>query len=179
MHISRSTIINAPIETVWAKLVDDFVPVHHWMASIKASTEMQGGPRLPGAPAVGRIAAIGPGAPGALMEEKFTAVDAAAKTFEFDTALTNFKGFNPVIGWPNQIKLEKVASGTKVTWDIQPRMRATGLPFYFVMKKSLGAGFVRSLEEIKAFIETGAPHERKAKAFEKDGLPADLANVPA
>lgn len=179
MKISRSTTIDAPIDTVWTKLVDDFVPVHHWMASIKGSSEMPGGTRLPGAPAVGRIAEIGAGARGALMEERITKVDITARRFEFDTLLTNMTGFSPLIGWPNQILLEADGNATKVTWNIQPRLKLAGLPLYFVLKKSLGAGFVRSLDEVKVFIETGAPHERKAAAFEKEGLPADLASAPA
>lgn len=177
MHISRSTTINAPIDVVWAKLFDDFVNVHHWMASIKGSSAMPGRLTVEGAPAVGRIAEIGAGAPGALMEEKITAAQVSAYRFEFDTALTNMTGFNPIIGWPNQIKLEAVDGGTQVTWALQPKLKLLGKPMYFAIKKSLGNGFVRSLDEIKAYIETGQPHPRKAAAFEKEGMPADLASA--
>ena len=177
MQISRSIEIKAPVDIVWKKLVDEFVNVHHWMASIKASSAMQGEDLVPGAPAVGRIAEIGAGSPGGLMEEKITAVNPAGRTLEFDTVLTNIKGFNPIIGWPNQIKLTETGNGTRVTWNIQPRLKLVGLPMYLPVKKSLGNGFVRSLEEIKTFVETGRPHARKAAAFDKEGLPADLATA--
>ena len=177
MKISRSTTINAPLEKLWAVFVDDFVPVHLWMASIKNSTPMTKGTQVAGSPAIGRVAEIGAGSPGGLMVEQITKVDAKAKVIEFDTELQNIKGFNPIIGWPNRVTLEAQGNATKITWEIRPRLKTIGLPLYFPVKKSLGAGFVRSLEEIKAYVETDQPHPRKAKAFEAEAMTGGLAKA--
>ena len=165
MKISRSTTINAPLEKLWAVFVDDFVPVHLWMASIKNSSPMTKGTQVAGAPAIGRVAEIGAGSPGGLMVEQITKVDAKAKVIEFDTELQNIKGFNPIIGWPNRVTLEAQGNATKITWEIRPRL------------KTIGAGFVRSLEEIKAYVETDQPHPRKAKAFEAEAMTGGLAKA--
>lgn len=177
MQISRSLKVDAPIKSVWKTLVDDFVPVHEWMASIKSSTP-RSGPVLPGAPAAGRDAAIGAGAPGTIMEETFTALDRAQGLIEFDTIL-NAPSFNPIKGWSNQIKLSEQGEATLVTWSIQVRFRLIGNLMRIPIKKSLKAGFTRSLEEVAHMLETGQPHARKIKQFEKESEISGLANVSA
>lgn len=177
MKISRSLTIKAPQDVLWTKLVDDFVPVHEWMASIKNSTARPG-PVIAGAPAAGRDAAIGAGAPGTIMEETFTALDQSAGVIEFDTVL-NAPNFNPIKGWSNRITLTPQGDATLVTWSIKVRLRLMGHVMRFPIKKSLHAGFLRSLEEVAHFVETGTPHPRKVKNFEAEAQSGVLANAGA
>jgi|GEM_PF-1959469 len=177
MKISRSLTIKASTDLVWEKLVDDFVPVHEWMASIKASTP-RAGPILPGAPAAGRDAAVGAGAPGTIMEETFTGLDKNHGVIEFDTIL-NSPGFNPIKGWSNRITLEGQGSETLVTWSIDVQLRLMGQLMRIPMKKSLSGGFLRSLEEVAHILETGQPHPRKVKHFKAEAQNATLANASA
>lgn len=177
MKVSQTLTINASADVLWSKLVDDFVPVHEWMASIKNSTA-RSGPALPGAPAAGRNAEIGAGAPGTIMEETFTGLDKAEGIIEFDTVL-NAPNFNPIKGWSNRIVLEPQGNQTKVIWSISVRLRLMGVLMSFPIKKSLTAGFLRSLEEVAHIVETGEPHPRKVKNFEQEAQGAALANAGA
>lgn len=175
MKISRNLTINASTDVIWSKLVDDFVPVHEWMASIKSSTPRPG-PALPGAPAAGRDAAVGAGAPGTIMEETFTHIDRSKNLIEFDTVL-NAPNFNPIKGWSNRITLTPQGDATLVTWSIDVRFRLIGNLMRLPIKKSLSAGFLRSLEEVAHIIETGQPHPRKAKSFAQEAQNGTLATA--
>ena len=177
MKVSQTLTIKAPADVLWSRLVDDFVPIHEWMASIKNSTALPG-PVIAGAPAAGRNAEVGAGAPGTIMEETFTALDKQARVIEFDTVL-NSPNFNPIKGWSNRIVLEPQGDQTKVTWSINVRLRLMGLLMSFPIKKSLTAGFLRSLEEVAHIVETGEPHPRKVKNFEQEAQGAALANASA
>ncbi|GAA6206962.1 hypothetical protein NBRC116601_02550 [Cognatishimia sp. WU-CL00825] len=175
MKVSRSLTINASPDVIWSKLVDDFVPLHEWMAAIKSSTARPG-PALPGAPAAGRDAAIGPGAPGTIMEEVFTHLDRSKNLIEFETVL-NAPNFNPIKGWSNRITLTPQGEATLVTWSIVVQLRLMGHVMRFPIKKSLRAGFLRSLQEVAHIIETGQPHPRKAKSFASEAANATLATA--
>lgn len=175
MKISRNLTINASTDVIWSKLVDDFVPLHEWMAAIKSSSARPG-PAIPGAPAAGRDAAIGSGAPGTIMEEVFTHLDRNKNLIEFDTVL-NSPNFNPIKGWSNRILLTPQGDATLVTWSIVVHLRLLGHIMRIPIRKSLYAGFLRSLEEVAHIIETGQPHPRKAKSFAQEAANATLASA--
>ena len=163
-------IFDAPAEKIWNVLVGDFVPVHKWMASIDRSTPMAGTP-IPGAPAVGRDAHI-PLNDG-IMADRIVGIDAANWVLHMDTDLKNIKGFNPMLGFKNSVYIKPIDKARcEVTWTISPKVVWYLSPMYFMLKKALFPGFMRSLEELKHIVETGKPHPRKVAAFEKEGMPA-------
>jgi len=163
-------IFDASAEDIWAVLVGDFVNVQKWMASIDHSAPMPGTP-IPGAPAVGRDAHI-PLNDG-IMADKIVGIDKSTWTLHMDTDLKNIKGFNPMIGFKNSVYIKPIGQNQcEVTWTVDPKVVWYFSPMYFLLKKAMFPGFIRSLEELKHVSETGKPHPRKVAAFEKEGTPA-------
>jgi hypothetical protein len=162
-------MFDASAEAIWDVLVGDFVNVHKWMASIDHSTPMAGTP-VAGAPAAGRNAHI-PLNDG-IMADRIVGIDAASWTLHMDTDLKNIKGFNPLIGFKNSVYIKPVGKNRcEVTWTLEPKVVWFLSPMYFMLKKAMFPGFIRSLEELKHISETGQPHPRKVAAFEKEGVP--------
>jgi len=160
-------VIDASAQDIWGVLVDDFVNVHKWMASIDHSTPMSGTP-MSGAPVVGRDAHIPLN--DAIMADKIVGIDKSTWTLHMDTDLKGIKGFTPMTGFKNSVFIKPVGENRcEVTWTADPKVVWFLAPMFFVLKKALYPGFVRSLEELKHIVETGKPHPRKAAAFEKQG----------
>ncbi len=163
-------MFDANAEDIWAVLVGDFVNVQKWMAAIDKSTPMVGTP-VPGAPAVGRDAHIPLN--DAIMADKIVGIDEKTWTLHIDTDLKGIKGFNPMIGFKNSVYIKPMGQNRcEVTWTVEPKVVWYLSPMYFMLKKAMFPGFIRSLEELKHIVETGKPHPRKAAAFEKQGVSA-------
>lgn len=162
-------MFEASAKEIWAVLVGDFVNVHRWMAAIEASTPMAGS-AIAGAPVAGREGHISFN--GATMADKIVGIDAAKWTLHMDTDLKNMKGFSPMKGFKNSVYIVPVEPGRcEVTWTASPKVVWFLTPMYFMLKRALYPGFIRSLEELKHMVETGTPHPRKRAAFEKTRAP--------
>lgn len=160
-------ILEANAEDIWAVLVDDFVNLHEWMASISASVAVPGTP-VPGAPVVGRDAHISVN--GATMADRIVGVDKANWTLHMDTDLKGIEGFTPMLGFENSVYIKPIGDKRcEVTWTKSPKVVWYLAFMYPLLNNALYPGFIRSLEELKHIVETGKPHPRKVAAFEKQG----------
>ncbi len=162
MKIVRKIEIAAPSAEVWNVLGDDFVSVDKWMAGVGNSVEITDGHRVQNAPTIGRIAEIAIN-PGTFMDEKITTYDSENMSLTMNTTLVNVKG--PLNGYDTEIKVQSLGDKkSEVIWTSKASFGLLGYPLYFVIKKGLSGGFFRGLEELKYFVETGEPHERKLAA---------------
>lgn len=161
-------VIDASAQQIWDVLVGDFVNLQKWMASIDRSTPMAGTP-IPGAPMVGREAHISVN--DAIMSDKIVGIDQSEWTLHLDTDLKGIKGFSPIKGFKNSVYIKPMGPDQcDVTWTVEPKVVWYLMPMYFVFKKALFSGFMRSLEELKHIVETGKPHPRKVAKFEQAGV---------
>lgn len=162
MKIVRKIEIASPTTDVWKVLGDEFVTVHKWMAGVGNSVEITDGHRAQNAPAIGRMAEIAIN-PGTFMDEKIIAYDSDDMSLTMNTTLINVKG--PLNGYDTEIKVRSLGDKkSEVIWSSNASFGLLGYPLYFVIKKGLSGGFFRGLEELKYFVETGVPHERKLAA---------------
>jgi len=161
-------MFDASAEQIWAVLVDDFVNVQKWMASIDSSVAVAGKP-VSGAPLVGRDAHISVN--DATMADRIVGIDKANWTLHMDTDLKGIKGFAPMLGFKNSVYIKPVGQNRcEVTWTKSPKVVWYLSFMYPLLNKALYPGFVRSLEELKHIVETGKPHPRKVKKFEEAGI---------
>ena len=165
MKVIRKIEISAPAKDVWNVLGDQFVSVQEWMAGVGNSKEITEGQHVKNAPVIGRMAEIAIN-PGTFMDEKITAYDSDDMSLTMNTTLINVKG--PLNGYDTEIKVrslgDKKSEVIWTSWTSKGSLGLLGYPLYFVIKKSLSDGYFRGLEELKCFVETGVPHERKLSA---------------
>lgn len=164
---SKNTIrVNAPAADAWKLIGEDFVAVDRWMAAIPRAEAIDG-PALPGAPAKGRISYLFKKFAPMYQEEVLTAYDAAAMTLSVNVTLHNGPKAMPMKGYTSTVIVRAINDATcELTWigDATPKWFAK--PMKGMLTKGLDAGFIRSLEEIQHFVETGQPHPRKVEKMQ-------------
>lgn len=165
MKVIRKIEIAAPAKDVWKVLGDQFVSVDEWMAGAGNSKEITDGPLAKNAPVIGRMVEIAIN-PGTFMDEKITAYNSNDLSLIMNTTLINVKG--PLNGYDTEIKVRSLGDSKSeviwTSWTSKGSIGLLGYPLYFIIKKGLSGGYYRGLEELKYFVETGEPHERKLAA---------------
>lgn len=169
MQLSTKITINKSIDDVWNILTAEFLSLDKWMAAIETTVEKKQGSKAKNAPVIGRIAAIGAAAAkGASLDETITYINEQDYILDIDTDLIDVPGVSPMKGYMTRIQLTSVGENScEVSWVSTSKLGLLGYVLYFVIKKSLGAGFYRGLEELKAYAETGKGHPRKQAALDK------------
>lgn len=171
MELLNSMVVNKPADQIWNLLGNDFVDVAKWMAAIPRSEAKSEGRRLPGAPAVGRLSYLIAKYNGAYQDETITKYDNTNRSLGMEAVIMGFPKIAPVRGYSSEVTVTPIdENSSKVTWNSVVHLRPHGYIFYLALKKSMNAGFIRNLEEIKHIIETGEPHPRKIKMMETEAL---------
>lgn len=161
MKIVRKIEIASPATDVWKALGDEFVPVDVWMAGVKNSVQITNGKQAQNAPAIGRKAEVAIN-PGSFLEEVITAYNPETMVLNVDTKLVNSPKGTPLKGYATEIKVRNLGeNASEVIWSSNASIRPLGYLLYPVIKKGLSDGYFRGLEELKCYVETGVPHERK------------------
>lgn len=153
--------INAPSSDVWKVLGDDFVHVDRWMAALPRAEAIPG-PALPGAPARGRNSYLVEKFAPMYQEEVLTGFDPEAMTLQVDVTLRDGPRVMPMKGYTAKVTVTAVdAQTSEVTWigNAVPKWYARFMKN--AMTKNLHPGFLRGIEELKHFVETGEVHPRK------------------
>lgn len=165
MKIVRKIEIESPAKNVWKVLGDDFVTVHEWMAGVGSSVEITEGRQAQNAPTIGRMAEIAIN-PGTFMDEKITSYNSVDMSLIMNTTLVNVK--SPLSSYDTKIEVrplgDKKSEVIWTSWTTKGSIGLLGYLLYFPIKKGLSDGYFRGLEELKHFVETGKPHERKLAA---------------
>ena len=168
MKLAASIRVDATPEKIWRLLVDDYMQLDTWMASIDRTRPMPVKNGSSSGEMVARVADIGAGSPGTYLEETTSIIDEKNYRLVINTDLKGVPKFTLLNGYTSDIRIREISPGKcEVTWDSVASLKVHGFIFYPAMKKSLNAGFYRSREEIKHFVETGKPHPRKQKAFDR------------
>lgn len=165
MKIERTIEIASSAAKTWKVLGDDFLTVDKWMAGVGNSKELTEGQKVQNAPTIGRMAEIALN-PGTFMEEKITAYHPEEMSLTMNTILVNVE--SPLTNYDTKIKVQALASDKSeviwTSWAADDPLESLGDEISAAVKKGLSDGYFRGLEELKHFVETGNPHERKLAA---------------
>ena len=168
MTSKNSIVIETPAADVWQLIGPEFVPVDRWMAAIPFAEAIPG-PALPGAPARGRNSYLIKKFAPMYQEEIITEYDPEKMTLGIDVTLRNTARFMPLKGYTSTVIVEAIdATSCKLTWIGKATAKWFAKPMTGVLTKSMDAGFIRNLEEIKHIVETGQPHPRKLAKIESE-----------
>ncbi|MGR3289776.1 MAG: SRPBCC family protein [Paracoccaceae bacterium] len=164
MTLSTKITVAAPASEVWSVLLDDYMALDTWMAAIDRTRPLTDSNDN----TLARIAEIGAGAPGAWLEETAKDVNPSRRSMTIVTELKGLPKIAPLKGYTSKIRVHEISpSQTEVTWDATADIKFFAVLFSAPLKKGLTAGFFRGIEELKHFVETGKPHPRKQKAFDR------------
>ncbi len=161
MQFQKSTIIQAPVEKVWAVVAHDFDKVGEWSSAVADS-----GPNLDaqvpdGATVGGRVCAT----PGfGDLTETFTQYSEADTEFTFEaTGLPSF-----VTLAQNHVTVRPAGAGrSEVTLDITMETNAIGKVMGPMFAIKLKQTLTTYLEELTNYVERGEVSKKKAKQLAK------------
>lgn len=165
MRIERKIEIASTAAEVWKVIGDDFLTVDEWMAGVGNSKELTEGQQVQNAPTIGRMAEIALN-PGTFMEEKITAYNPEDMSLTMNTILVNVE--SPLTVYDTEIKVQPLENNKSeviwTSWAANEPLKQLGEELSTAVEKGLSDGYYRGLEELKHFVETGKPHERKLAA---------------
>ena len=165
MDIQLTQTVNAPADRVWAILGPDYSNVGNWASEVYASKARTGTPLVAGAPVAGRICetSLGP------FTETIETYDPNTRTIAYSATGDAMPGFmrglrNQWVVRPDGASRSKVE--TRLTADIaQPFAFLMG----WMMKRKFQSAMTTSMDDLKAFAETGRVSSSKSKT---DRMPA-------
>jgi len=161
MKIVKKVTIAAPAADVWKVLGDEFVTADLWMAGIKNSNEITEGQRVKNAPVIGRRAEVG-AFPGSYLDEIITKYNPQTTSLTVQTTLVNKPKGTPLKGYNTEMIVRALGDNkSEMIWSSDVQIGLMGFPFYFAIKKNSSAGFLRNIEELKHFVETGKPNQHR------------------
>ena len=124
-----------------------------------------------GCTAVGRLSYLIRKFNGAYQDETITKYDDAARSLSIYATIVGFPSFAPVRGYSSDVFVTPIdEKSSTVSWNSVADLRLLGYLTYPAMKKTLNSGFIRNLEEIKHYVETGNPHPRKIEKIKSEAL---------
>lgn len=161
MNIEVTTDINAPIETVWKLLADDFTSIQTWSESVITSNPLEvTGPS--GAPMGGRYCTFTDDPNGFGARETITRYDRNAWTLAFDVEPVNAPKAIPIVRNHVTVTLEqRGANETHLRWTVVPELKSFAYVMYPLVKMGLRKAFKGIIGELKSYAESGrtnAPH---------------------
>ncbi len=164
----HSLKVNASAARAWAVIGDDFVAVDKWMAANPSADAIEG-PALPGAPARGRNSYMIQKFAPMYQEELITDYNEAHRTISTQVTLRNGPKMMPLLGYNATISITPIDEATcQITYRGEARTKWFSRPMKNMLTKSMDAGFLRGLEEVAHFIETGEPHPRKVEKIKSE-----------
>ncbi len=160
MEIQKSIIVNKPIEQVWEVLGNQFSAAHRWASGLYHS-EGIGQPTIAGASCSNRAC-----------ETSFGSIKEELVTFDPEHYILSYKvteGFPSFVELgQNTWTLSSQGSQTKVMMTLQIKTKGfMGSLMAPMMKYQMGGLSSNVIEDLKHFIETGLPSQRKAKEVAK------------
>lgn len=168
MPVTHVVAVNATADHAWKIIGEEFVPVDIWMEAI-SSAELIPGPALPGAPAKGRTSHLRGKFAHINQSEVITAYDDAARSIGTEVTINNLGAFVPMKGYNAEIVVTETGpESCSITYTGEARTKWFGRPMKRALTNSMSAGYLRGLEELAHYIETGQPHPRKIETLKAD-----------
>ena len=173
MQLSTHVVtVRASADHAWKILGEEFVAVDKWMEAISRAKAIPG-PALPGAPAKGRYSYLRGKFAHIYQDEVISAYDKAARSISTEVVINNLGRMVPMKGYNATVSIKETGPDTcTITYTGHAVTKWFGKPMKGALTKSLNPGFLRGLEELAHYIETGEPHPRKVETLKID---ADLA----
>lgn len=163
MRITRSIIINAPLENVWHVLAHNFDKVDEWSSGVSLSGVAEVDSSATGADIAGRMCMTAFGR----CLEIFEVFDEQQHTFtyraQFDKPIPGVKSGH------NTWRVEAISdSQSRFSMTAQTELNLfPGLLLRIPFRLQVPKVLTENLEEAKHYIETGKPHPRKVAAMQK------------
>lgn len=169
MNWSTHTLtVKASADHAWKIIGEDFVAVDRWMAANPTADAIPG-PALPGAPAKGRNSYLIQKFSPMYQEEIITAYSDADRSISTMVTLRKTPKIMPMLGYVATLTVEPLGADTcKLTYTGQAVPKWFSRPMKNMFTKNLHPGFLRGLEELGHYIETGEPHPRKVEKIRSE-----------
>lgn len=169
MKLSTHTItVKASADHAWKIIGEEFVPVDKWMEAIPRAEAIPG-PALPGAPAKGRNSYLREKFAPVYQAEVISAYSDSARSISTEVTLNNVGRLVPLKGYNATIVVKETGPDTcSITYTGEARAKWFGRPMKGALTKSMDAGYLRGLEELAHYIETGVQHPRKVETVQAD-----------
>ncbi len=147
---------------------EDFVHVDRWMAANPSADTIPGSP-MSGAPARGRNSYLIKKFQPVYQEEVITAYSDAKLSISTRVTLRKTPKFMPMLGYIATVTVKAIDEGTcTITYTGEAIAKRFSAPMKGMFTKSLHPGFLRGLEELGHYIETGEPHPRKVEKIKSE-----------
>lgn len=168
MTSTHTVTVNASADHAWKIIGEDFVTVDRWMAANPTADAIPG-PALPGAPAKGRNSYMIKKFQPMYQEELISAYSDAKRSVSTEVTLRKTPKFMPLLGYNATVTVKDNSDGTcTITYTGDARTKWFSRPMKGLLTKSMDSGFLRGLEELAHFIETGEPHARKVEKINSE-----------
>lgn len=142
--------------------------VDKWMEAI-GKAEAIPGAALPGAPAKGRTSHLRGKFAHVYQSEVITAYGDADRTISTEVTINNLPRMAPMKGYNATIVVKETGpESCSITYTGEARTKWFGRPMKNALTKSMDAGYLRGLEELAHYIETGEQHPRKVETVQAD-----------
>jgi carbon monoxide dehydrogenase subunit G len=156
LNFSKEIVINVPAEKVWNMIGRDIADIEKWDSGVSHSVVVMEGPKLDGAPYVGRVCETAFGK----IKERFITFDDKGMTFSFQGDIES-KVFGDVL---NTVTVTIIDSNTaKVTVTPNVDLKVLGRIIKIVIKSKLAKAVENSLKDMKYFAENDKVSPRKLK----------------
>ena len=168
MSVTHSITVKASAEHAWKIIGDDFVAVDKWMEAIGRADAIPG-PALPGAPAKGRNSYLRGKFSHMYQAEVITDYDTTARTISTEVTINGLGRFVPLKGYTATLSVKETGPDScTLTYTGEAITKWFGAPMKNALTNSMKAGYLRGLEELGHYIETGEPHPRKVETVNAD-----------
>lgn len=169
MKLSTHIItVKAAADHAWKIIGEEFVSVDKWMEAISRADAIPGA-ALSGAPAKGRTSHLRGKFAHVYQSEVITAYSDAARTISTEVTINNLPRMVPMKGYNATIVVKETGpESCSITYTGEARAKWFGRPMKNALTKSMDAGYLRGLEELAHYIETGEQHPRKVETVQAD-----------
>ena len=160
MKITKTILINKPVEQVWDLVAHQFDKAHLWMGPIPHSQALGLGESDTGAPMAGRICDLSDKPNGAKVKEVITQYSEHDRSLSFDVLPINNPAIVPIKQNNVQMMVRAVGAGqTKVIWTASPQLKTFALPFYPLLRLIFPVAFGKLLTGLKEYAESALPYK--------------------
>ena len=166
MKTVNTLIIKSSAEKVWKAFAHDFDDAYKWLSSIQGSYGKDLGTKFNGAKSTGRVCELEKKENGMQAIEKFVAYDEATKTCTVEISFSNAPAIFPLKGNVLNFSVRDMGNGiSQVDSVMYTSVNLIGYIMYPIIKFGFKKVCGQVLEELKVYVETGTPHQRKLKAM--------------
>lgn len=158
MELNIIRQINAPLDKVWNIVGPNYTSAGDWASSVYVSGARPGTPKVANAPAAGRVCetSLGP------FTETIEAYDDSRHIVSYSATGAKMPGF--MKGLRNTWHLTPSGNGTKASMTLRADIAfPMNMLMGWMMKMQFKKALTETIDDLKAYAETGRPSPRKLK----------------